>query len=1079
MVAHAAGARWTSWVDAYRTDFATRGITKEDVEFDAADHVQADEQVRLLHGSLSGGESLVLQAVEAELMSWSSSTALIYESSPALPRVSGGSENDSDDEHKDCTQDGRVSGLFGQGDEEKADPSDPSVPAVPRLTVPQLVEHGRLWSFCPVGCSDRLADAARPFWQRYTYARANRDWEGRGVALDAILKWPELCLTRSRGGLKKTTKRINARLSYIAGYARVLADCGLPIPFQASQHYASHDPDVSAEAVWARRVRATRELAKRKLYAKGLQQLLGHGMADMSLEVVRSLEATFTHTTAPMPRVPQSAPPVLVDKDKLSSFIKSMITGAKGGFSGYSLEVIHSLCKDPVCLTGIHGLVEDIANNDLDPWSSWLMRTTQLAAANKKDPTATKRTLLMGENFLKIAASYVKASVVDSLLPLFAPIQVAVGMRGGIECALQAVQSKVETDPINVGVLHFDQKDAFPRISRAAVLSAAYAEEKLAPIWKVVDFSLGTPSSIVSVDHGKVVSSALSDNGVEIGHSLSSLLFCQAYQQTYVEASDGLDVVARAATDDYTAAGPYMDLFEVFDRLVLRVARLGGAPNMAKCRLQIPLGEATDAIRLEAASRGLQLVHGNYPALGGMIGVDAKQLDQFVSDKVAAYAPIVRAVSDPLLPAALSMYYARVHVQPMPLSLMRTVPIQHTMPHMLSFAAQLKAAVLSRLDTPPLNDTASFLTCQPISLGGCGFADCEVLVPAARWAGMAIAAKETQHLVDGNVDCALIRERVYVFNTLVTAGAPVTAMQDVDCGVDSDRWKTLPPNPAFLVSHYRDANYQSVRLLQKLVCRALQVAKSVGFLRDASADDWTRMASCKLKGASYWITNVNAAMAMSDAEFSLAFNLRNGQPPSASPLPSLCPLCGACMATDAYHFFSCSSLKRRSHNRKHDAVQTDLARFARANACLVHITPKQADGKVPDLEISLARGLIDVDVSGTHPLCPSIRSLVVGLPGKAVHIREAAKCGKYKDACEAAGKKFLAFGVESFGGFGVMATEVMQMVADEGFSVGASPYRQSLGDFRAALSVSWQRHNASTFAEWRRLCHHKAAHPAP
>ena len=111
--------------------------------------------------------------------------------------------------------------------------------------------------------------------------------------------------------------------------------------------------------------------------------------------------------------------------------------------------------------------------------------------------------------------------------------------------------------------------------------------------------------------------------------------------------------------------------------------------------------------------------------------------------------------------------------------------------------------------------------------------------------------------------------------------------------------------------------------------------------------------------------------------------MRCGLPPCYAPLPSVCRLCDTNMADDAYHFLYCGKLKRRSLNQRHDAIQNGLARFARANSCLVRITPKRADSKVPDLRIVFADGAEQVDVSGTHPLAPSIEPRVRGVAGAA------------------------------------------------------------------------------------------------
>ena len=64
-------------------------------------------------------------------------------------------------------------------------------------------------------------------------------------------------------------------------------------------------------------------------------------------------------------------------------------------------------------------------------------------------------------------------------------------------------------------------------------------------------------------------------------------------------------------------------------------------------------------------------------------------------------------------------------------------------------------------------------------------------------------------------------------------------------------------------------------------------------------------------------------------------------------------------------------------------------------------------------------------------------------------------------------KEFLPFCVESYGGLGEEALKLLDLVALEGLSLGASA-RVTKSQFRSWLSVDWQRHNASIVREWSR-----------
>ena len=61
-----------------------------------------------------------------------------------------------------------------------------------------------------------------------------------------------------------------------------------------------------------------------------------------------------------------------------------------------------------VCADGIATFVEDCCIGSHDPHSGHLIRSSLMAAANKKNPDK-KRTLMMGEIWAKLASKYSKA----------------------------------------------------------------------------------------------------------------------------------------------------------------------------------------------------------------------------------------------------------------------------------------------------------------------------------------------------------------------------------------------------------------------------------------------------------------------------------------------------------------------------------------------------------------------------------------------------------------------------------------------------------------------------------------------
>jgi hypothetical protein len=130
---------------------------------------------------------------------------------------------------------------------------------------------------------------------------------------------------------------------------------------------------------------------------------------------------------------------------------------------------------------------------------------------------------------------------------------------------------------------------------------------------------------------------------------------------------------------------------------------------------------------------------------------------------------------------------------------------------------------------------------------------------------------------------------------------------------------------------------------------------------------------------------------MSYNDVRVAVRLRLGLPLSELAQPSVLSVVNDIRDSQNYPL-GCVKLRRGGILKR----QNGLARFARSNLCLVHVTPKTEDSsKVPDLDIVFAEKSVLVDVSGTDPLIPSIPHDVAGIPSHALAIRAGAKHTNY------------------------------------------------------------------------------------
>jgi hypothetical protein len=100
------------------------------------------------------------------------------------------------------------------------------------------------------------------------------------------------------------------------------------------------------------------------------------------------------HPAAPADRVTPSVPEeaaagrILVDREDLHKILKLLATGACGGPSQWSADLLLQIYDNPACTPGIMSLVEDIINDSLDESGRQLMLQAMLLGVPKGDTIA-------------------------------------------------------------------------------------------------------------------------------------------------------------------------------------------------------------------------------------------------------------------------------------------------------------------------------------------------------------------------------------------------------------------------------------------------------------------------------------------------------------------------------------------------------------------------------------------------------------------------------------------------------------------------------------------------------------------
>ena len=153
------------------------------------------------------------------------------------------------------------------------------------------------------------------------------------------------------------------------------------------------------------------------------------------------------------------------------------------------------------------------------------------------------------------------------------------------------------------------------------------------PLLRMFHWSHANPTDVLVYDHNNNDSiSAIipAAEGVRQGDLLAGLSYNISVQPTYMDTQQHHPSVKLVAVyDDLTIVGPQKQAFEAFDYFAQLLAARGDLKlQRAKCRVLIPTPitatnkSTTDAVEQQCHARGLTLVHGCMPLLGGCVGSD-------------------------------------------------------------------------------------------------------------------------------------------------------------------------------------------------------------------------------------------------------------------------------------------------------------------------------------------------------------------------------------------------------------------------------------------------------------------------
>ena len=301
----------------------------------------------------------------------------------------------------------------------------------------------------------QVAEVCRPYACASVAVNGDRE---RDLALMEILRLPQRCLVRKRGGRRQRGVRgLATQLSSFSSSSQ-------PHQVRPAPHVVDFTTAKVQRAVY---------LVQQGYLARATLSMFQHPLLPLTPKTLDALDALHPKASDPAPDLPQNAPQRMeLDPDNLVRVIRRLANGSAPAGSGWTGELIRALVDDHDCFKGLNYLITDILNGVFEGQTRNALLTGVLVAARKSSESDVPRPIVMGEAFYKLAGLYALQQVRSDLAALVAPVQMAFA-RGGAESALQLVQAALDAKDDNI-VVTVDIENAYNTRKRSQILAELF-----------------------------------------------------------------------------------------------------------------------------------------------------------------------------------------------------------------------------------------------------------------------------------------------------------------------------------------------------------------------------------------------------------------------------------------------------------------------------------------------------------------------------------------------------------------------------------------------------------------------------
>jgi hypothetical protein len=885
------------------------------------------------------------------------------------------------------------------------------------LSFPGDTERITTWDALPRSSQLHWIRISRPLWDTVTRSVRNGSANATDAMLNAINSVHN-SLSRGAGGTN-SVKRLNQRLTSIARGDLIIRE-----PYAPPRDRPAPGDDNNKRL--AARVAFIAMSGTRYPLHRAVRTTQSSPPAPINDATIKELRRLHPPSTGQLPPLPNGAtPPVITPQEVQKVIERGVASGAAPGPDGWTGEQLQPLMDDSDSVNGVTTVINLLVSNTAPEPIRRQLCASRCLPVTKPDGGGI-RPIWMGNAILKVASACALDRVSEHHSKIFPSIQMGIGVKGGSEVAVHTIQSALESTDDSV-VLKLDITNAFNSRDRTAIAKALYARPETQPLWHLFHTVYGhTNTGLVYRPDRSLAARIPQANGATQGCLLGTFCFCVSMQKPYESAIANTDVIAAVAVvDDFTVVGTTASVAAVLDNFRRICTEEKLHLNLSKCKLLWPrLTNPPQSLQSLATDNGMQLHVGSMKVLGAWVGGNHRSIQTDLLNKVQTDHTRFFQIL-PHLSSQLSLLLLRACGVPRLHYLSRT-----------HFPSDFKAAAqtfdrmvrdqLQRVTTDgneSLSERAFTQLSLPMKMAGAAFRSYVETSAAAFLA----AAAQSIHLIP----TGLPPNSPYV--TAIEESIQSIRQRSVPSLTSS----ALPSSFAEMWDRFRsqpgpDSNAinKTPHHFQRTLTKLTESVAAAKLRTEGSPADAARLIALTQPHALVWLKVRPEANAyqLSNYQVKQQLRLMIGMAPSSTAL--IC-LCGSTLTHD--HALSCLKIRKLCTESRHDAVLDAVVKLSRD--CNVSVrrenrvrlpNGKPSPRQRPDLLFDGAGLSLMSDVAVTTPSCKSIVALGSDTqPLRAAELREASKRTKYQSIADAAECQLIPFVLESYGGWGPGAREVI------------------------------------------------------